>query len=1189
MLLHYSVAGVTISQAWQNNVKIPTVVTKEQFSFLGAITLGTATNFALGHTLLAKDNEVTFTFDHEVTNVGETCVAGEVAVFHCISLSMYSFKCVKQDVPSTTAACNLSLTFASDFARTISASAAFTGLSDGVVFNPTFKLAASAPAMYAIVPETIFGREMSITYSLPRALTKDDTLMISEIDVASARLEFMRFEPRTSTTEPDSSIVKDGMRSVSLNFLDTNAVTATNFQVIMRHVPKLDYEGEPVPIVVRTWIKDSNATYTGIPDIQPNFSLVDLTISAAPSAFTTLYSVLKIDHPDMVTTDSFTLNGGFVHTGGVAPELRCDGVPAVTIADNKFTLATDVFMDQPCYVVLQGSYTLPGIWSITATTASGSVKVNAYAAAPVADTAVPTATSTSVLVKDVAAAVKLTFPDFTTALAPADNMVFEFNYDAAQMSISQVTCAGVTGTINAGKVSVLFTKDTVPLASYGPATCTIGLTPLAAAAAPVFTNVLLLGKTLTNIALPVFQAAYEPKITIAFPAGPVFKGAAMSAVRYTFDQIIPAGGGTLTFTSKDVAGQLFTITSCSSASASGDVITLLGTALSATCNFAPLYASDAPISLTVTYAPPNGGTVVVFNDFPAPASYQQGTVVTLFDQTADTLTYRFTRTTTEVDPTGVVILSNMLITPTTTIESDCAYAAASDNIYIRYNIPAGVLRGTCDVRVVFKTGYNPDAQSDRMYMYFSPDDQNIYFPVVKGSVPSVVAGFANNRNTFSFANTDSATAQIENVWGVVATSANPIKVRPVADDTAVAGNAVTSTDGRTLTVTFLEGYVKNENNKYSVDLCFLDIPALYNKILQTTSLAAKFTVGSTSTVAYFDDPYIRVDDAATDAVLKANAKYEVAMDMYLAGNHANFVIDYKNTALASVDKCFAAISFDTTDYATPVTFTTKGASIAIALTESITFARSSNVGLRLKCVFNTATAAAIANKVGPFAKTIVAAVKGANNVDFFSAPVPVAIPFVAPKLAVAQIMTFTHSTLFTSTELAALAKQYATGLRKTVAALLDSQVIVTGQKLIAATPSENAVPSPIATQFALAADTTVDVTFTSAASTDAPVTATEIATATPDIVAAFSSYTVTPNTAEEAIVDGECATRCGLGCALCAEGAACSADADCIAGRCNTSGVCGPESEPTPGNDNAASSATISIAVVAVIVAALMF
>ena len=1175
-----------MKDGWQNNVKIPTVVTKEQFSFLGAITLGSATTFALGHGLLAKDNQVTFTFDHKVTAVGSTCVAGDVTVFNCSPDGNYAVKCTKQDV-ATTAACNLSLTFASDFARTITVNTVFTGLSNGVIFNPTFKLAAAAPTMAATLSETAFGQEMTISYTLPRKLTMFDTLMISEIDVADSRLEFVRFEPRTSATA-DSSIVEDGMRHVSLNLLDANTVSTTNFKVIMRHVPKLNYKGELVPKEVNTWIKDTKAVNTGIPVVKPTFPTGALRISAAPSAFTTLYSVLKIDHPDMVTGDSFTLNGGFVHTGGVAPELRCVGVPSVTFADDgTFTLTADVPANQPCFVVLLSGYALPDLWSITATTASGSVKVNVYAAGPAADTAVPTATSTSVLVKDVAATVKLTLPDFTTALAPADNMVFEFNYDTSKMTISQVTCADVTGTDNAGKVSVIFTKDTVPFESYGPATCTVGLTPLAAAAAPAFTNVLLFGNTLDNIALPVFQAALEPKLTVAFPAGPVAKDTTMSNVRYTFDQLTPAVGGTLAFTSKDVAGPLFSITLCSFATPSGDVITLTSTTTSSLCTFAPLYTSDAPISLTVTYTPPSSGTPVVFT-VNAPASYQVGTVVAKVAETADTLTYRFTRTSTEVNPTSTIAFANLIVAPTTTFESDCAYASTSENLYIRYNIPAGVLRGSCDVRIVFKTGYNPDAQFNQMFMHFYPDTQYIYFPAVKGSMPTLAAGF-NGFYTFTFSNADTATVQIENVWGVVATSANPIKVRPVADNTAVAGNAVTSADGLTLTVTFVSNYagLVKENNKYSVDLCYLDFPALYMKTLQTTTLAAKFTVGSLSTIAYYDNSYISVRDAATGAVLEADSKYEVYVDMYLGGNQANFVIDYKNTALASVDKCFTSADFKTVDYASVTAVTTKGSSIAIALTESVTFALKGNAGFRVKCVFNTLSAAAIASKVGPFAKNIVIAVKGANNVDFFSVPVPVAIPFVAPKLAVAQIMSFTRATLFTSTELAALAKQYATGLRKTVAKLLDNQIIITGQKLIAATPAPAAVPSPIATQFALAADATVEVTFTSTPSTDAPVTTAEISTATPDIIAAFSSYTVTANTAEEALVDGECATRCGLGCALCAEGAACSVDADCIEGHCNISGVCGPE--PTPDNDNAASSATISVAVLALIVSAVMF
>ena len=122
------------------------------------------------------------------------------------------------------------------------------------------------------------------------------------------------------------------------------------------------------------------------------------------------------------------------------------------------------------------------------------------------------------------------------------------------------------------------------------------------------------------------------------------------------------------------------------------------------------------------------------------------------------------------------------------------------------------------------------------------------------------------------------------------------------------------------------------------------------------------------------------------------------------------------------------------------------------------------------------------------------------------------------------------------------------------------------------------------TQFIVATDASVEVTFTVIPTTAAPVTTAVIDAAVADITAALSGYTVTPMAAAEAVIDGECASRCGLGCALCAQGEACSTDGDCAEGYCGAAGLCGVDS-PT---DNAAPMVSVYFSVFSVLMAALL-
>ena len=609
------------------------------------------------------------------------------------------------------------------------------------------------------------------------------------------------------------------------------------------------------------------------------------------------------------------------------------------------------------------------------------------------------------------------------------------------------------------------------------------------------------------------------------------------------------------------------------------------------CQVKPLYASDEPVVLTTTYFV--DGQPEKTLDFNAPASYQKGLVVQLVSQVEDTIRYRYTMTSTDKIVDASVTLARSYLSPNTYLISPCKLSSSASSTYmqIRFEIPENALRVSCDVLVVFKSVYDPLLyEDDALYLESSPASQDMFLPAMKPVKADIRVAKTADYVLVTFSNAAANTVTIDNVWGV----AGPVKVRSLANGSEI-GQAVSSADGRTLTVTFNQ-LSPDGNGKYSMAPFYLDFVPVHNAILRPVPSAARFSIGSASTTADVDvsgEPSsYSLEASSVDAILKPDNKYEVMLHLYLAGNPADLVLDYTNTGLASVVECLKPATASASQFTSPVTFTTSGSTISLPLTSATVFPATARNIIKVKCVFNSVSAATAQSKVGPWAKEIKVSVKAPSQLTLHSMPLAIAIPFSAPKLAVAHTLTFQRTTLFTSSELLSIAQAYAAGLRTQVPALVDGQVAVTGQKLV-----ESAVKSVIPSSIPnIASTTALEVTFTTTPSESADVSTTVIDAAANDILAAFSAYTVDASSAVDTAVDGECATRCGVGCALCAQNEKCTTNADCIEGYCSSiSGVCGTDEVPPDnpdddgddnnGDDNAGSTATISIAVLAVLIA----
>ena len=1163
-------------------MKQPAIYTKDKFSFYASsVTLGSATVFSIGHTALTTDATFALKFDHDITASGASCIQGTTDVMHCsVSVNKRTLTCTKNGV-STVAPCSLSLTFAEDFAHDITVTSAFTGLPEGVVFHPTFKIKTSAPASMTPSSPTNAGEDMSISYTLPRIPLRTDVLEITAVDDRAGRIEFVRFEPNDADTS-GAATIQDGKMYISLAALDTTKATKSNLRVFLRHVSKVDAAGSSSQVTLESFMNGGAAFASA----NIEFATNPLRLTAMPSAASAVHSVVAIKHPDMAINDSFTINDITI-PNGITMQLRCGNAGADISPDNTgktFKLVAASPASETCYLLLS-EYTLTTPrWSVSATI--GGTTRTVYTIAATKALAMPVVTPVGLAV-DRTKTITLTIPDFTSAFAGIDPAV-SFSYGTSYMTLTSVQCTTTTdvtksGTINNGQVMINFAVDDVPLSSYGPLVCDVTLKPLFVMASPDFISVSVFTKGLQPIALPPFKAQYASSVTMDFPTHPILKDSSVTDVVIILDQIDVSVGATIAFTFQGLNA-----VGCGNAivNEDGNEITLEDVSGKVICTFIPTYVSETSFNADINYTPAGGAsttyTVVL------PPVFETGISIEKIAQTADTVTYRATLTSDSQTESYSAKLQSVYLSPGVGFSSACATQVTPSQLQLAFLVPQGQVRAYCDVVISFASAYEPNVWDELLTL--TVGNAEALLPAVKTTTPTVLAGMSIRRVTFAFVNADAQTVKIDNIWDVDTTTA-PVKVFSVADDAEV-GDAVTSADGRFLTVSFKNGVVIQENSRYHLAPCYLDFTAIRSSALQATSFVATFTVGTASTATAYDGIFYNVFPAEVDPILSLDSKYEVLIQMALAGNQANLVLDYTKTALASVDKCSAATDDSTRDFSIPIEFTTKDSSISFALSQTNTFKTKNGPRIRLKCVFNTLSTAAAAKKVGTYARMMHLSIKSVFGREFFAAPVSVAIPFTAHSAAVTHKLSFTRSTLMEAEDLVSVALKYAVGLRKTVSALVDSQVVISAQKLVEiAVKGGDTVPSPITTQFVINAENLLQVTFTVMSTSAAPVTTANIDAAVADILAELSAFNVSADTstAVETLVDGECATRCGLGCALCLPGENCTLDVDCAGGVCATSGVCDGEiPEPPEPPGNAAPAATFSIALLAALVAALL-
>ena len=1159
---------------------MPQIVSKQQFSFIGAnVVVENAATFTVGHTLLAAGSTVEFTFDHDIMQSSATCAynAGP-AVLNCVlAANKRTLTCTKQDIAESNP-CDLSITFGADFTRKITVSTAFTGLPVGMVFKPTFFVPVQGIDGSVSVSAPSVAQQLTAAFTFPRVPRPDDVIKVSVVNNEAGRLEFMSIEPSVvGVANPIS--VRDGFMYIPLTSLDAGAATVDNLKVHFRHVAK---PGQSASASFDLSIIHDNSGNVLIDD-QFVFDATTLFVGVVPSAASALYNVVKINHPDMALGDTLSFNE-LTYPPADKPKLYCDGQAEIVAVDNTFTLAAAATASQPCYAYFPAYTLAKNYWSFTATI--NTVPTTFYATAKPSAAAVA---RSGALVQQIAATVTLIVPDFTSKFI-GGNSDLVFSFDKTQMDVTAITCASVSGSVDASAstAKVTFTVDSVPLSSYGNLTCTVSVTPKLVVAAPVFSSVSVFGRTLPNIALRPFQAAYNPVVKVHFPS-PVVAKDSSHTVTFTTDQLEITDKDTISIASA-IVGDFITIDSCvDPAKASSGVIGFLAAyagsapALTFTCVLTFKYVSYEPVPIKLQFTKDATGAITEF-DAVAPVSAVPGFVLNHVATTDTMAVYKSTY---------------FSLTPATqnlefrldfadywydvSLDTDC-----SDSLKLRTQlyVPVSVTQEqplvTCEIRVVFKADYIPRLVEKEIELYTSGDGQSIKLPVVKSAQPKIVAGVFNGVVSFSFNNADSKSVTIDNIWGLT----ESVKVYSYDEGQLEAvGQVTVSADGRTLVASISGGVIFENNNKYTVYPCYFPVKGLFDQPLQAFAAFAKFSVGSLSTVVRTSENlYSIVAPPVSDAILTPGQTYDVAFDMIVAGNKAKVVLDYTNTAFTSVVGCFVSTQALSPVFSIPANITTAGTTVAIALTE-----KSVVSGLQLsfgvKCTFNTMSAAAVESKAGHFAKTIRLSVRSALNSEFFSAPVAVAIPYVAPINVVAHVVSFQRSELFTSSELAALARQYASGLRAKVANLKDDQIAVTRQQLVdTPAPYTVAVPAPITTQFLINANTAVEITFATTTTTAVPVSTTDVNGAAADITSAFTTYSATPLVADMAIIDGSCSTRCGLGCTLCAQGEACSTNGDCIDGYCGAAGYCGMDVTP----NSAAAVKTVSMAVLAVVATLLM-
>ena len=875
-------------------VKQPAIYTKEKFSFYASsVTLVSATSFSIGHTALTTDATFALTFDHDITASGASCIQGTTAVLACsVSANKRTLTCTKNGV-SIVAPCSLSLTFAEDFAHDITVTSAFTGLPEGVIFHPTFKIKTSAPASMTLSSPTNAGEDMSITYTLPRIPLRSDVLQITAVDDRAGRIEFVRFEPNDADTS-GAATIQDGKMYISLASLDTNKASKSNLRVFLRHVSKVDAAGSASQVTLESFMNGGAAFASA----NMEFAMNPLRVAAMPSAASAVHSVVAIKHPDMAINDSFTINDITI-PNGITMQLRCGDTGTDISPDNTgktFKLVAASPASETCYLLLS-EYTLTTPrWSVSATISATTRTV--YTIAATKTSAMPVVTPVGLAV-DRTKTVTLTIPDFTSAFAGV-NPAVSFSYGTSYMTLTSVQCTATTGvtksgTITNGQVMINFAVGDVPLSLYGPLVCDVTLKPLVVMASPDFISVSVFTNGLQPIALPPFKAQYTPSVTMDFPTHPILKDSSVTDVAIILDQIDVSVGATISFTFKGL-----TVVGCGNAVVNGNDITLEDVSGKVICTFIPTYVSETSFNADINYTPAGGAsttyTVVL------PPVFEAGIAIEKIAQTADTITYRATLTSTSQTESHSAELHSMYLSPGVGFSSACATQVTPSQLQLTFVIPQGQVRASCDVVVSFVSAYEPSVWDELLTL--TVGNAEALLPAVRTTTPTVLAGMSIRRVTFAFVNADAQTVKIDNIWGVDTTTA-PVKVLSVADNTEV-GDAVTSADGRFLTVTFKNGVVVQENSHYHLAPCYLDFTAIHSSALQATSFVATFTVGTASTATAYDGIFYNVFPAEVDPILSLNSKYEVIIQMALGGNQANLVLDYTKTALASVDKCSAA-------------------------------------------------------------------------------------------------------------------------------------------------------------------------------------------------------------------------------------------------------------------------------------------
>jgi len=982
-------------------------------------------------------------------------------------------------------------------------------------------------------------------------------------------LEYLRFEPSTGDTSSAATMV-DGVITLPLTLLDLDKAAKDNLVVYFRHIDEVKRVSDPT----------SYATFT-FADVQLASSYVtyvtdSLRITYVPSAKASFYNIVRLDHGDMPAGSTIAFQG-VSYTAENTPQLYCGAQTPLSADQGTFTLASAITATEPCFARFTAYELVNSYWQVTTTI--NSVSTNVYAHASTVATASPAVISPAALVVNKPATVTLRIPDFTTAFVQ-DNTPISFQFDVNAMSITEAKCGTIVGTVDAQGVNIPLMTATAPLSSLGDFNCEITLTPLLASIAPKFTDVSIIGHSFPEITLPAFRDNYAPSVTITFPPGPLSQEKTYE-VAFQVAELNIGLDSTLSFSS-ELADPLFNIQYCTDndgiVDSYSDSVTFYSARsesdapLSFTCTMSFYYISAAPTPFAIKYV--NGETTA---DFTATASATRTNLVEM----------KLISTT----PNSVVYEASLLIESGTYAKRHVsAWGPGYDRATISSNCNRDVdfafefvsaqegQVATCIITVVVQDAYDPAVAEQPLVLTWS-DESTVQLPFLNGIAPTLCAKMSTNQVLFSFYNTDTATVLIENVWDLHIPSDAPINLISLTDDTTVVGKVIASADGKHLEASVNAESVLLVDGKYSVKVpCYFSLGGISDTAVHPYKFRVKFTAGSaTTTVRYvFGEATYRQRAAAAAGVVVPGAPYDVELTWSVAGNRGDLVIDYNNTVLKAPISCFAATTEDG-DYSHQVEFTANEFSLSVALSEENTFLVYENVRVALKCSFDTLTEEELPRS-GVFSKAIHVSFKNLNGRVLHSAPVIVATPYYAPTTALVHEFTFERDTLFAADLLARLAQLYANGLREIVPALEDGQVRITRQIFVAPPPAKDTIPAPIITQFAPAAGSSVDVSF-AVTSTDAVTVISDDLTAAGDAISTSftnAGFSFAPKSLTETVIDGECASRCGLGCALCAEGETCSLDSDCMEAHCNSNGVCGPEPSP-PGPTNAAHIATLSM------------